>query len=380
MNNALPTLYKLTSKGAVQVWNVSVDGNVITRTYGLLEGKQQSTNEVIKVGKNLGKVNATTPEQQAVAEAQAEWEHKLAKDYFIDLESAKGQVDRLAKEGGYLPMLAQEYRKHGARHLRFPCMVQPKLDGLRCVSTKIDGKVAMWFRSGKLITTLPNINLQLNRIMLNGDILDGELYIHGEDFNSFTGAIRASVGLNEQTTDRIQYWIYDCPRIGQWNETHQFAGRFGALVDRIGVCTESIPNLKLVETQMVSSFDESMRWYEQWISDGFEGMMFRNYLMPYEQKRSYNLLKYKDFDEDEFPIVDYVEGRGHLAGHVGAFVCATPAGNLFNAKMKGNTEYLKELFEHPEQFEGKSLTVKYFRMSKDLIPRFPVAKAIRFDK
>jgi len=47
--------------------------------------------------------------------------------------------------------------------------------------------------------------------------------------------------------------------------------------------------------------------------------------MPYQQKRSYNLLKYKEFIDDEFIIVGAEEGKGILAGHVGSFICKIEA-------------------------------------------------------
>ena len=125
--------------------------------------------------------------------------------------------------------------------------------------------------------------------------------------------------------------------------------------------------------------------------------MFRNIDMPYEQKRSYSLLKYKEFVEDEFIITGAEEGKGSLAGHVGAFVCKIEPNRLLKdiggktftfgteegvikAKLMGKREYLKHLYENPEEYLNKPLTIKYQNLSQDGIPRFPVAKAIRFDK
>jgi len=378
INYTPPKLFKLTTKGQIQEWQISVEDNVIIREYGLQLGKKQINTEEIKVGKNIGRSNETTSKQQAVSEAQSDWEKKLAKDYFLNEEHAKAQKHRLAKEGGYLPMLAQEHSKHAERHLHYPCYVQPKLDGIRCIATKFDGVVNLWFRSGKRILTLPLINEQLTPLMNNGEIFDGELYIHGEEFNEFTGAIRANKTMKEQITDRIQYWIYDSPIIHIHKEAVPFSTRFGQLVMRFS--DKELFNIKLTETRFVDSEQEALEYYEKYVGQGYEGMMFRNANMPYEQKRSYSLLKYKVFDDAEFKIVDYVEGKGTLVGHVGAFVLINEDGNLFNAKMKGKTAYLKELFENPEQFKGENLTVKYFGRSKDNIPRFPVGLSVRFDK
>lgn len=67
-----PTLYKKSSTGKIQQWNIAVLGSTIITTHGQFQGKLQTTEDTIKEGKNLGKANATTKEEQALAEAQLE--------------------------------------------------------------------------------------------------------------------------------------------------------------------------------------------------------------------------------------------------------------------------------------------------------------------
>jgi len=381
-----PKLYKLTSKGQIQEWQISVIGNVITTEFGLKDGKKQTTSELIKEGKNIGRSNETTPQEQAIAEAKSDWEKKLSKDYFLTEEQALEQKHRLAKEGGYLPMLAQDHKKHGERHLRYPCIVQPKLDGIRCIATKFEGMVDLWFRSGKRILTLPNINEQLNKVMLDGEIFDGELYIHDEEFNEFTGAIRANRNLNEQITDRIQYWLYDCPRIYSYNEDTPFMTRFSELSERIGASKEPLYNIRLTETQYVDSEVEALEFYDKWVADSYEGMMFRNMTMKYEQKRSYDLLKYKVFDEEEFLIIDYVIDKrgidddtfGNIIDY--KFVVTTKDGIIVSPRVAGSQRVLAEMFADPESLIGNYATVKFFGYTPDGSLRFPVGKTVRFDK
>ena len=378
MEFTLPILYKLTSKGKVQQWKITVDDNVITREFGLLGGTIQKQRETISEGKNIGRSNETTSSEQAIKEAKSDWENKLAKDYFQSIEEAKEQIYKTAKEGGYLPMLAQCYKKHGNRHLKFPCYVQPKVDGIRGIATKIENNTDIWFRSGKRILTLPNINTQLNKLACNGEILDGELYIHGEDFNEFTGAIRANRNLNEQVTSRIEYHMYDVPRIGNLTEEETFAKRFTSLISRFKN-SEYLPNIKIVETHMVNNFKEAEAHYERWISEGYEGMIFRNMYMPYEQKRSYNLLKYKDMIDEEFKIIEViVEDRIDTMKHY-KVVCITEEGVIVTAKMKGTQQALADLFRTPNEAIGKMATIQYFGKTPDGSLRFPIAKTIRFD-
>jgi len=60
----------------------------------------------------------------------------------------------------------------------------------------------------------------------------------------------------------------------------------------------------------------------------------------------------------------------------------TTKGETFKAKLKGKdvTNLLIKYFKNPELFMGKQLTVQFQGLSKDNVHRFPVGKAIRFDK
>ena len=129
----LPTLYKRTSTGAIQQWTISTVGNVIHTTYGQVDGAMQTTSDTVDEGKNVGKKNATTPAQQALAEAIAKHEKQIKRGYVDSVEKAQaGTVDEVI-EGGMSPMLAKTFEDHGAK-LTYPVAVQPKLDGHRCVA------------------------------------------------------------------------------------------------------------------------------------------------------------------------------------------------------------------------------------------------------
>lgn len=383
-------LYKRTSSGKIQEWEISTEENKIITIQGQTDGKKQRYEEIIKEGKNTGKVNETTPEQQAQAEAQSKWERKHNKDYHLTIEKCNTTV-KIANRGGYLPMLAQSYKKHGERHLKYSCYIQPKLDGLRMISTKGKTGVKLWFRSGKEIITMPHIVVELDKIMKIGDIFDGEAYTHKEDFNSFTGAIRANKNLNPDIIQKVQYHIYDFPRINGLTENIPYEKRLKEFKT-----LKIIDPIISVDTIKVSTFEEAMLYYSKCIEKGYEGIMFRNIDMPYIQSRSYNLLKYKEFVDDEFIIIGAEEGKGILAGHVGSFVCKIEAGRVLKdiggkevkfggiegqikAKMDGKQSLLKHLFENPKEYMGKFLTIKYQNLSKGLIPRFPIGLTIRFD-
>lgn len=371
----LPTLYKKTSTGAIQMWEIlsgkSEDGRGFTMTiYGKYgSDKLQKASEWINQGKNIGKANETTPEQQATIEAKSQWEKKKKKGYVESIKDAEGdKVDALIT-GGIEPMLAQSFSKHGQK-IKYPCYTQPKLDGIRCIAIVKDGACTLWSRTRKPILSCPHIVQELEAAFETRDIvLDGELYNHDfkSNFEHIVHLVRQDKP-DPQHTD-VQYHVYDMIDDDV----------FGNRNVRIGRIFENFEfySLKQVLTKTVFSEDEVMSFFEEFKKLGYEGSMLRNSESEYVNKRSYDLQKVKEFDDAEFPIVRVEEGRGKLAGHA-IFVCRTESGKEFLAKMRGETSRLKEFFEKPSLWQGKRLTVQYQGITgKEQVPRFPVGVAIR---
>ena len=160
----LPTLYKKTNSGAIQYWKVCVletpNSGVlydIEIEYGQVETlSPQITIDIISKGKNIGRSNETTPFEQACVEARSKWEKQKKKGYVESIEAAEaGELDELI-EGGIEPMLAHTFEKQGHK-IKYPCYVQPKLDGIRCIAVVKNGKCTLWSRTRKQITSCPHI-------------------------------------------------------------------------------------------------------------------------------------------------------------------------------------------------------------------------------
>ena len=92
---------------------------------------------------------------------------------------------------------------------------------------------------------------------------------------------------------------------------------------------------------------------------------------PYEQKRSKYLLKRKEFQSEEFPIVAIEAGLGNWAGVAKKVTCRLPDGRTFGAGIRGTKERAAVLLT--ETWE--TATVRYFALTPDGIPRFPVVTA-----
>jgi ATP-dependent DNA ligase len=125
-----------------------------------------------------------------------------------------------------------------------------------------------------------------------------------------------------------------------------------------------------VDTDICQSETEVMEYYEKYVNDGFEGQMLR-LNKEYENKRSKSLMKHKSFVDEEYTILDIVEGEGNRTGTAGYMVFETAEGKRFKSNVKGTMEETAEMLKNKKKLIGKEATIKYFNLTPDGIPRFP---------
>ena len=365
---SFPSLYSLNTNGSIQRWTISVDGYTIAKEYGQIGGKFQSVSDEVKSGKNVGKTNETSREEQAIAEATAQWEKKLKSGYVRSENDAhKNKVDEEFVDGGIEPMLAHKWRDHSSKIL-YPAFIQPKLDGIRCLAMLRKGKCTLWSRTRKPINSMPHIIEEIERQFKGQDdvVLDGELYNHSykDKFEEIVSLVRPDAPKAGHGV--VQYHIYDMTA-----QLWTFKQRSDYLSERI------TPNkiLVLVKTIKVEE-DEVTDHFTDFRKAGYEGAMIRNAKSLYENKRSYGLQKIKEFDDAEFEIIGVEAGRGRMS-ECAIFVCKTKKGNEFNCKMEGSLDALKVFLQKPKSVIGKALTVRYQGMTSGDVPRFPIGVTVR---
>ena len=384
-NKKFPKLYKKTSTGKIQEWEVHVElENVptIVNNYGQVDGKIQESRELVMEGKNIGKANETTAWEQALAQAKSRWEKQKKKGYVESIEDAEAEKTDDLIQGGVFPILAHKFAEQGHK-ISYPALAQPKLDGHRCIAQKnmdkLDGfaEYSLWSRTRKPITSLPHIPEALKVTGL--EFIDGELYNHDykENFEELTSFIRQEEPAEGHEV--VEYHVYDIadPKMTNYQRY--------VLLEGLRPLFKDTP-IKIVETVVVNNENELFQYLDDCLQRGYEGCMVRNMDGHYKFKRSYDLQKLKKFDDDEFRIVDVKVGtKGSMAGKA-VFICEKyrdeqpiPDGETFDCKLKGDMEKLKEYADDPSLVIGKILTVKFQGYTKYGKPRFPVGERFRVE-
>lgn len=362
------TLYALSSTGKQKEWTISVVENkdftaTITIVHGYTDGKKQTNTRLVARGKNLGRSNETSPYDQAISEAESKYNKKIDEGYDPQLQHAKEDSIMGVPRSALLPMLALDYTKR-AHDIIFPCMVQPKVDGVRALF--IDGKFIS--RKNKEFIHLEHIKQELGPTRL---ILDGELYSDTLAFQDISGIVR-KVKLTPSDREKllqVKYVVFD--HISE--ET--FQKRYQALENFFK--GRKLHHCELLETHVCTSKEFVIHHLAEFEQRGFEGLILRNTKGYYHPKyRSKHLQKLKTFQDMEFKIIGYRQGEGLEEGCV-IWECATPMGHTFSVRPIGTRESRMTMYENGERYIGKNLTVKFQETLVDDVPRFPVGIAIR---
>ena len=356
-----PTLFKFSSTGATQRWDIQAvldtnDNAFVEVAHGHDGGSIQTTMTRVQ-GKNIGRKNETSPFEQACSEAESKWKKQIDKGY------AEGKPQAVVITS---PMLAHPYEDNKSR-VTYPCYWQPKLDGIRAIAQCVGGKVTLWSRKGKELDKVPHINKVLETIMVEGDILDGELYHHGSGFQTIISWVKK----NRPESANIVYNVYDLV------SSDPFEKRFKDFCTIIGKKGQGV--VRTVHTGVLNSESELEPTHLKAIERGYEGIMLRIGNCSYSSgQRSRELLKVKLFKDDEFEIVGAEEGKGKAEGQA-TFICKTAAGALFKARPEGEDSLREHYWKERAKYIGKKLTVRYqdYTTGDNPVPRFPVGKAIR---
>jgi DNA ligase-1 len=380
-----PKLYKVDNKGKVRVWWIIADDWQLEgppcyyQYHGVLDGKIQNTYTNVPEGKNIGKANETTAYEQCCLEAESLWTKQ---------RDRKGYSETMPTEKPFGPMLAKSYDKDG-HHIKFPCYVQPKLDGLRCIGTAVNRKITLTSRQNKVFKVLQHVEKELARLPFNTK-WDGELYIHHESFQNIVGAIKRDE--SNELTSKIQYYIYDFvdDRLPFKDRLARLNLAMDTYIDTLncaGEIHEDGSNLKYLTLQKVPTSicecaEDLVSWHKVYVDAGYEGIMLRNMDGLYKiGGRSQDLQKYKVFMDQEFKIIGAEENKGKLAGTC-VFVCTTDDEGIFKVMPEGSEEQRRQYWEDWNSGKikiGDEITVKFFSWSTSTpkVPRFPIGKGIR---
>lgn len=398
-------LYGKSKDNKTKSWKISVeqynDYSEIVTLYGY--NRKIETRRRVSSGKNLNKANATSHFQQAILEATSKWTKKTDIEKYSPIKPNE-IVDDTAETLNFdnlnlydttitticFPMLAQDFSKHKKKVI-YPCFIQPKLDGYRMIYNTTSQTITT--RQGKEFGIVKQSSKLYKELcsLPSGYILDGELYVHNSLDNQDTqdkvsfetlGVLRKTKNLTKEEVanlNKIEYHVYDI--IDTKLTYNNRKTLLHTLIDK------KFGMIKPVTTIEVTSEDEITNYHQQIVNvDGYEGTIIRNYNGMYKEKyRSFDLLKFKDFMDSEFEIIDYTFEKDTSGADKNLIVWIIKIKEDIKCKVrpKGTKEQRQEIYSQCEKdfsiFKGKKLWTKFFEYTSDGNLRFPTTKTTTID-
>jgi len=265
-------------------------------------------------------------------------------------------------------------------------VMEPKLDGIRCIAYKGAHEVTLTSRGGKDLTEkLPYLVTCLQETMWKHEFLDGELgYWAGNytiDFNQTTRVLGSGVDValqkQEEYDRNIQFFVFDnCNIFPDWERREGLEYWYDESY-RLNYTAEG----PVVLVPRMDAFDQA--WYDEYVLNGGEGVMLKNPdACYYEGKRKANTwYKLKRFDSFEVQITGFTEGFGKYEDMIGAieFEYKREDGLLHIVTCSGMDDLTRlQMTDQMKHYIGKWIEVKHFGFTAGT-PRFPQFLRMRPD-
>ena len=406
MNSDSKTLISKDSKGKIRVVEIFYEGDETTRIYtiyrytGQFEGKLTTQPKIIV---DKGKATRNIHEQ---VELQF---NALVKGYkdkgYIELEN---EIDNYNSEelyqllgesptgsnGVVKPMLAKQADKVTKTTIFNKIWIASrKIDGLRCIIyLGDDGKLHTSSRGAtnydsamfEILTHPALIKLFKNN---KGLMLDGECYHHGYTLQQINSIARTQKVAKD--LEVLQFYWYDIvdlnnpfkSRLAKMKsiaeELKEYGSEIGWNPDRI--FKENELRIQFVPQVEVSGWDNMMKLHNEYVSEGWEGLVIRDPERPYKPNgRTNDMIKIKVYKDDCFKVVGKEAGLRGSEDMV--FIMEMPDGRTFKAKPFGDREQKEEYWiNFDKKYKGHIGECKFFYYSDDGIPLQPAFKAFRDD-
>lgn len=407
----METLYKKDSKGKILKWKAEVNqdafGVSIHIEYGEYDGKQVQEKRTDIKGKNINKSNETSPFQQAHLDVQSLYAKKKKRGYksLSDLKYSNDDafaatnvyqflvnnlsINTTDDKGVLKPMKCQQYyrskknwidpsgkewddrkyyylanpnapKEKNSIIIKFPCLIQPKINGARAFIRMVDGEIKITSKDG-LDYNLPHISdwfkANVNWEELEENVIfDGELYIHGEPLQTISSALKAY----NFNTPRLQFVCFDLaieniPQLERIKSMKQILKNSEQLIET---------PVFYITTNKIGNDEIAQKFTDDYIKGGFEGSVLRAIDNVYGfGKRPVTIVKLKRCMDAEFKIVDIIpqDKRPDL----GLYVCRTKEGKEFKVTPHMSNDEAERLLILKHDYIGKMLTCTFYEYTED---------------
>ncbi len=259
-----------------------------------------------------------------------------------------------------------------------------KLDGVRLLTIIKDGEITFWSRTGNQFFTLDNLHPSIYESFkdYNNVVIDGEVAIVENYVENFQGTMKEITRKNH-TIENPRYYIFDFLSLRDFERKYSEI-TFSERLKRLPKVVGNLQILKQVKIKNEGMFQELKQEAQE---KNWEGLIIRKDV-PYEGKRTKNLLKVKSFYDDEYIVKSIYLTKKRMLDDKGLEKEIDCMGGVviehkgYEVGVGSGWSDNERIYykNHPDKIIGKTITVKYFEETTDqngnLSLRFPIFKNI----
>lgn len=378
-------------------WHDDVNGYVIQRSYGQVGGKTTMSPTII-VSQTKQKRNW---QEQYTLQFNSEVKKQLDKGYVevpkhpndyseAELSEIFGKV--VTNQLGVIkPMLAKKEQDVTNRKIFDKVwLASRKINGVRCLMYW-DGEKVQTASRGGTNYNYSTIHLIEHPILIQifkqypTLILDSELYKFGKSLQQCSGAARLEK--NAYDCDWLEMYVYDCyftdnPELKACDRIRflqDLSKQYNFTFNPDREWSKDELQLQMVPHKKVSGWENIQKLHNEYVSEGWEGLVIRDPEQPYKPNaRGNSMIKIKHYLDATYKIIGYELGLRGSEDMV--FICEMEDGRTFKAMPIGNRKTKQEYIDNfEEKYKNHLGDCKYFELSDDGKPCQPKFLTWRFD-
>jgi DNA ligase-1 len=263
----------------------------------------------------------------------------------------------------------------------YPVLVEPKYDGVRCVTLKQDGKVQLFSRNGQPFENFAELEEALRDTIPSDFMLDGEV-VSPAGFQTLMTRVKAKPG--KRTDVPIEYRVFDAMPAEQFlrqdcSLTLSERQRYSPMEWLTSDIIQRAPS------QLARDAEDLEEIYHGWLQLGLEGVMLKSPDGLYTFKRNKTWRKLKPFDSADLKILGMIEGVGKFAGSLGAMLVegTLEDGRFVKSEVgsfRCSDEERLRLWQRRDELIGMIAEIRYQEVTADNSLRFTSYLRLREDK
>lgn len=243
--------------------------------------------------------------------------------------------------------------------VEFPAILQEKMDGSYRTFVVKNGNVESFSRSGEEYE-YPLIFEEFKSLP-NGAYI-GELLVNLDESDAQSTRFKSNGLLNsDNVPEDLTFFAWDFLTL------EEFANGYSDLSYNVRLeilRQRQNKYLKVVRSEIVNSVDQCMNFVKEWISQGKEGGVLKDFELKFENKTSPKQIKLKNEFDVDVECIGFTEGTGKRKDTFGALIFRSSDG-LLEGQCSGFSDYdLNEISSNRDEYLGKILTVKATDISK----------------